>query len=52
MATLLDLTTEDGRIVLVPAAREYRLDELLGGITRDNLHAPVDFGPPVGREAK
>lgn len=48
----LNLTTEDGRIVLVPAAPEYKLDELLGGITHDNLHAPMDFGPPVGREAK
>ena len=26
------------------------LDELLAGITEDNLHEEVDFGPPVGRE--
>ena len=48
----LDLTAEDGRIVLVPAAREYRLDELVAGITKANLHPAVDFGAPVGREAK
>ncbi len=47
----LDLTAEDGRVVLVPAAREYRLEDLVGGITKTNLHAAVDFGSPVGREA-
>jgi antitoxin MazE len=47
----LDLKTEEGRIVLVPATREYLLDDLLAGINRDNLHKPVDFGPPKGREA-
>lgn len=47
----LDLKTEDGKIVLVPAPHEYRLDDLVGGITKDNRHAPVDFGAAVGREA-
>ncbi len=47
----LDLNTEAGKIVLVPRPREYRLDDLLAGITKANLHAPVDFGAPVGREA-
>jgi antitoxin MazE len=47
----LDLKTEDGKIVLAPTAHEYRLDELLAGITKANLHAPVDFGAAVGREA-
>jgi antitoxin MazE len=47
----LDLTVEEGRIVLVPAAREYRLEDLVCGITKTNLHAAVDFGSPVGREA-
>ena len=47
----LALKAEDGRIILVPAAREYRLDELVAGITKANRHSAVDFGPPVGREA-
>ncbi|MGE4242999.1 AbrB/MazE/SpoVT family DNA-binding domain-containing protein [Ramlibacter sp.] len=47
----LDLTTEDGKIVLAPAALEYRLEDLLAGITKQNRHAPADFGPAVGREA-
>jgi antitoxin MazE len=47
----LELRIEDGRIVLEPAAREYRLDELVAGITKKNRHGEADFGSPVGREA-
>lgn len=47
----LVLKTEDGRIVLEPAQREYRLQDMLASITKENRHAPVDFGAPMGREA-
>ena len=30
---------------------EYDLFDLMAKVTEENLHAPVDFGPPVGREA-
>jgi antitoxin MazE len=30
---------------------EYALLDLMAQVTEENLHAPVDFGPPVGREA-
>lgn len=41
-----------GRIVIEPVKHvEYNLDELLAGITDENLHGEVDFGPPVGKEA-
>ncbi|ELI5550954.1 hypothetical protein RRK21_004689 [Escherichia coli] len=30
---------------------EYDLFDLMAHVTEENLHAPVDFGPPVGREA-
>ncbi|HZE90338.1 MAG TPA: AbrB/MazE/SpoVT family DNA-binding domain-containing protein [Rhizobacter sp.] len=46
----LELKTEDGKIVLEPTQREYRLEDLLDGITKQNRHAPVDFGAPLGRE--
>ncbi|NRF71406.1 AbrB/MazE/SpoVT family DNA-binding domain-containing protein [Aquincola sp. S2] len=45
-------TTEDGKIVLQPVRHEYRLDDLLAGITKANRHASVDFGAPVGREGQ
>lgn len=33
------------------AAPQFTLDELLAGVTRDNLHEEERLGPPVGREA-
>ncbi len=42
-----------GRSLLVKPVREegYRLDQLLEGVTEDNIHQEVDAGGPVGREA-
>ena len=48
----VDVREESGRIVIEPVRhKEYRLRELLKGITRANLHEEVDFGDPVGKEA-
>jgi hypothetical protein len=30
--------------------RDFTLQELLAGITKENRHAEVDFGRPVGKE--
>ncbi len=47
----VELTLEDGRLVIRPAAQpEYALEDLLGGITDANLHAEVDTGNAVGGE--
>ena len=41
-----------GRIVIEPADKfEFKLEDLVAGITRENVHDEVDFGGPVGREA-
>lgn len=47
----LELKAQDGKLVLEPTRREYKLADMLGGITKLNRHAAVDFGPAVGREA-
>lgn len=48
----VDVREEDGRIVIEPVrAGEYDLAALLAGITPENLHAEVSFGPAVGQEA-
>ena len=48
----VEVREEQGRIVIEPVRRKvYKLDELLGGITGKNLHEPVDFGSPEGKEA-
>jgi antitoxin MazE len=47
----VDVREEGGRIVIEPIrAGKYDLDRLLSGITRENIHTEVDFGPPVGKE--
>ena len=49
----VDVTIEDGRLVLAPAAPRYRLDQLLKGMRKGDL--PTDPGwdamPRKGREA-
>ena len=49
--TQVDLSVDDGKIVIDPHAEpEYRLEDLLRGVTKRNLHAEVDTGEAVGRE--
>ena len=49
--TQVDLSVDDGRIVIDPHVEpEYRLEDLLKGVTRRNLHAEVTTGEAVGRE--
>lgn len=49
--TTVDLTVADGKIVIDPRTEpEYRLEDLLKGVTRRNLHAETDTGKAVGRE--
>jgi len=48
----VSVTVTRGRIVIEPSGKvEYKLDELVGGITARNSHAEVDFGGRVGKEA-
>jgi antitoxin MazE len=40
-----------GRIVIEPADKfEFSLDDLVAGITPDNVHGEADFGGPMGKE--
>ena len=49
--TSVDLSVDDGKIVIDPHAEPvYRLDDLLKGVNRRNLHAEVDTGAAIGRE--
>ena len=49
----VDVHEEGGRIVIEPVRTtpKYDLSQLLAGITPENLHAEVNFGPAVGKEA-
>ena len=46
----VDLRLEDGKIVVEKSPSVYSLDDLLGGITENNLHEEVDFGDSMGNE--
>lgn len=47
----VDISISKGNLVVTPI-REVAptLESLLAGITDENIHGEVDFGPPVGKE--
>jgi len=48
----VEVSLESGKIIVFPVAEpEFSLDELLGGITAENLHGEIDTGNSVGKEA-
>lgn len=47
----LDIKEEGGRIIIEPIkSNEFKLEDLLLGITEDNLHNRIDLGAPIGKE--
>lgn len=50
--SVVDVSVSEGRLVATPIrGRKPRLKDLLDNVTKQNLHAQVDWGPAVGREA-
>jgi antitoxin MazE len=41
---------KDGAVVMRPARRKYRLEDLVSAITPKNRHDETDWGKPVGKE--
>ena len=46
----VDVSVENGTIVIRPTRPRYSLDELVSRITRKNRHDESDWGGPVGDE--
>ncbi|MDO8412276.1 MAG: AbrB/MazE/SpoVT family DNA-binding domain-containing protein [Gallionellaceae bacterium] len=47
----VEVREEKGRIIIEPVrSKEYKLDELLNGITGKNQHKLINTGAPVGKE--
>jgi antitoxin MazE len=46
----VELSVQQGNLVVAPTRREYTLEELVKDITPENRHEEIDFGLPVGRE--
>jgi len=49
-----EMTVEDDALVIKVARpkrrRRYRLGDLIDGITQENCHPEIEWGPPVGNE--
>lgn len=50
-----EMSVRDGKLVIEVTKpkrrkRRYTLDELVAGITPENRHQELDWGPPVGNE--
>jgi antitoxin MazE len=51
--SVVDLSTSEGLIVAKPIReKEYSLDELLSGVTKENIHSEFDTGENVGLELR
>ena len=48
--SMVELTVENGQINLKPIETEPTLEEMLEGITTENLHTEIDFGKAEGAE--
>jgi len=47
----VELSVLEGKLLLEPVKPSYTLEELLSGVTDDNLHREVETGAAVGNEA-
>ena len=51
LATEVEVSLVKGTLRLAAVRPRWQLRELMSKVTRRNLHAEVDLGPPVGRES-
>jgi antitoxin MazE len=49
----VDLKVEDGKLIIAPMQKKkwkYSLEELLAGVSEENIHPETDWGSAVGEE--
>jgi antitoxin MazE len=46
----VDVSVQDGAIVIRPAVKRYTIEELVEGMSRRHRHEEIDWGAPKGRE--
>ena len=49
--SIVELSWRDDQIILRPVKSSFTLEQLVAGITDENLHGEVDTGAPVGKES-
>ena len=49
--SIVEIRIKNGSVIVTPVReKEYTLEELLEGVTDENIHREVDTGAPVGKE--
>ena len=49
--SLVDISIEKNSIIITPISeKEYSLEKLLKGVSKNNLHGEFNTGAPVGKE--
>jgi antitoxin MazE len=49
--SLVELRLVEGRLIVSPVSdSEITLESLLEGVTEQNRHGEIEYGPPVGAE--
>ncbi|MCY3973574.1 MAG: AbrB/MazE/SpoVT family DNA-binding domain-containing protein [Candidatus Dadabacteria bacterium] len=48
--SLVEVSLQDGRILVAPLAGKFTLSELLKEVTPENIHTETDTGTAVGKE--
>lgn len=48
--TSVDIRIEQNELIIMPVRKKYSLEELLAGVTQENIHAEAIPGRPVGKE--
>ncbi len=51
----LDVRVEDGKLIIAPMQKrqwKYSLEELLAGVSEENIHPETDWGSAVGEELR
>jgi antitoxin MazE len=46
----VNISLEEGKIIIEKPASGYLLEALLDGVTSENIHAEIDLGDSVGNE--
>ena len=48
--TEVELSVQDGSIIITPVSSKYELEDLIRGITAENRHTETNWGSPRGDE--
>jgi antitoxin MazE len=48
--SVVDFRVVRGKLIATPIRGKYKLEDLLAGVSKTNLHGEVDSGEAVGRE--